>query len=165
LAVHERSLGTIKTCAREVLNNIADHSSEKIGCVHIQHYPQKSELQITISDFGRGVPANIRAAFGQMSDGEAIEMATREGITTKSIPGNRGVGLSVLVDYVIGNGGRVDVYSLGGTLSCRPDGNGGTRKLVGAGKGSYPGTLVNITLRTDSFVGDEVAEEDQEFEW
>lgn len=163
LGVAESALGTIRACIKEIFNNVEDHSSKSIACVHMQHYPQKNEIQITISDFGQGIPTNIRKIDAAKSDAELIKKATEEGVTTKSHPNNRGAGLSTLIDCVTLNGGRVRISSLRGSLFCRRGQDSEVMKTVYDAPGSYPGTLVNVTLRTDLFVGDDSEEVD--FQW
>ena len=58
LGVDGRALGSLKTCMKEVFNNILDHSMKDSGFVHVQHYPNRwqPDVRITVSDFGRGMP-------------------------------------------------------------------------------------------------------------
>jgi len=163
LGVTPGSLGSIRTCVKELFNNILDHSNRESGHIHVQHYPKVRLVNITVSDFGRGIPNNIRAQFGQMSDQDAILHASRRGITTKGHPNNQGEGLDLLIDNVTGNDGNVSIYSFSGALNCSRDASGGVQRTHWAGNGSYPGTLVDICLRTDKFVGD--VEERETVEW
>ncbi|HEX8624173.1 MAG TPA: hypothetical protein VF782_03755 [Allosphingosinicella sp.] len=164
LRVQVGALVSIKTSAKEIFNNIADHSAEQIGFVHLQHYPRREEIRLTISDFGTGIPATIRRRYGDMSDSKAIRLAVEEGITTRSTPNNRGAGLRILVDYVSHNKGSVAIYSLGGMLLTEPNEDGTPAFFSSQGAGTYPGTLVDIILRTADFVGDPV-EEGEDFQW
>ncbi len=86
------SLSSVRTCVKELFNNIADHAAVSTGFVHAQHYPNKRQLKITVSDFGVGIPATIRGRFGEMSDAEAIRLAAREGVTAQSRPNNMAQG-------------------------------------------------------------------------
>lgn len=150
---------SIRTCIKEVFNNIQDHSTQNIGCIHAQHYPNAKQVNITVSDFGRGIPSTIKGRYGQMNDGRAILEASKEGVTAQTIPTNRGVGLDFLISNVIANHGKVNIFSLSGGLFCCSN----MRQACDYGQGSYPGTLVDILLPTDRFVGDEDTERD--FEW
>jgi anti-sigma regulatory factor (Ser/Thr protein kinase) len=163
LNVTDESLGVVATSLKEIFNNIEDHSDEHIGCVHIQLYPNKSRIEITVSDFGRGIPANIISRFGQMFDSKAIEYATREGVTTGNTSRNTGSGLGVLIDYVTGEGGDVTIYSRKGGLKCTLRRGGIQWRNPWVGEGLYPGTLINIGLRTDAFDGSLL--EREAFEW
>lgn len=157
------ALYDVRTCIKEIFNNIVDHSTEEIGCIHIQWYPNRSQIHIAISDFGRGIPAAIAQGYSPADDGDAILLATQEGVTTKSIPTNRGAGLSILIDYVVArNQGAVDIYSGRGSLRCAYR-SGGTTKRPRAGSAYYPGTLFNIWLRTDLIDRVELRREDLEW--
>lgn len=160
LSVNQNALGSVKTCIKEVFNNILDHSTQNIGFVHVQHYPNVNRVTTTISDFGKGIPANIRASFPGDDDGAAILRATAEGFTTKSTPRNMGVGLDFLIKSVTSNQGSVSIYSFKGALHCRRDAFGDVGRYPAVGNGTYPGTLVELTLRTDCFVGDDAEEEE-----
>src|SRR5690606_4737618 len=39
LGVPHGALGSVRTCIKEVFNNINDHSTLDLGFVHVQHYP------------------------------------------------------------------------------------------------------------------------------
>jgi anti-sigma regulatory factor (Ser/Thr protein kinase) len=143
------ALADVRTCLKEVFNNIMDHSREDSGWVHAQWYPNKERVHIAISDFGRGIPAAIAERFHCDDDGHAIELATRDGITTRSVAGNRGAGLAILTDYVVAsNGGSVSIHSSRGRVSFLP-GKEGVSMSQRVGNAPYPGTLLNIRFRTD----------------
>lgn len=157
------SFGSIRTCVKEVLNNIADHSQVNTGFIHAQHYPNMHNIKITMSDFGEGIPATIIRRFGAMSDSDAIILATREGVTSQSRPNNMGAGLSYLVDTTITNKGVVRLHSRSGNITCVADKVDDRSFQRRGGAGIYPGTLVELELDTRLFEGDEVERTD--FEW
>lgn len=164
LQVPPGAIASVKTCMKEIFNNIADHSTEQIGCVHAQHYPQMNQVRLTVSDFGRGIPNTIRAVHPGLDDAQAILTASREGVTARSNPQNRGIGLDYLITHVMANHGKVAIYSHSGSLICeagRTDGQPDRVPLVTPG--IYPGTMVDIMLPTDRFVGDELGTEDLEW--
>lgn len=163
LDVPAGALGSTRTCIKELFNNILDHSNRESGYVHVQHYPRVSRVNITVSDFGRGIPNSIRNQFGAMSDQDAILYASQRGVTTKGHPNNQGEGLDLLIENVARNGGCVSIYSFSGALICDQDAFGTVRRQAWSGNGSYPGTLVDISLKTDRFVGDE--EQRENVEW
>lgn len=162
LQADPRALISLKTCVKEVLVNVEDHSTEEIASVHVQHYPNVNRVGITISDFGTGIPANIKRVFGPMNDGEAILRASEEGVTTKTNPRNQGKGLNYLIDTIAHNGGTVRIVSFTGELFCQPW-DGGSYRRPSTNGSSYPGTLVDIQLSTRSFVGDEVEDSEWDF--
>jgi anti-sigma regulatory factor (Ser/Thr protein kinase) len=163
LGVDGRALYSLRACVKEIFNNIRDHSTRDIGCIHLQHYPRLRTVNITVSDFGRGIPNTIREKFGPMADAIAILKATEEGVTAQTTRRNRGVGLNYLTETVVANGGAVTIYSFGGALLCTGDSAGKPQRHPWAGNGSYPGTLVDIMLKIDTFVGDELVRENLEW--
>ncbi len=164
LFVRDGQISSVKTCVKEVLNNIADHSNVDTGFVHAQHYPNARHLKITMSDFGAGIPSTIRSRYGQMGDTEAIAEAIKDGVTAKSRPNNMGAGLCYLVDTVIANRGVVRFHSLSGNLTCLCDMRGRLSLDRRRATGIYPGTLIEIELDTRLFVGDD-DDERADFEW
>lgn len=158
----EASFASIKLCLQEIFNNIIDHSGEKVGCVFAQHYPKKNQIMLSISDFGVGIPANVRKVLPDLSDSEAIAQAAIEGFTTKSTVRNQGAGLDILTRYVVvKNRGSIHVHSLKGSFQCIHAASG-ARPLHREVQSSYPGTLVQITFNTDFL---EPIAEKEEFEW
>lgn len=150
LATTERSLDEFRTCIREIFNNIQDHSTEDIGCIHIQFFPTDQRARISVSDFGKGIPNEIRTRYNPTNDGEAISLATTEGVSSKPGGKNRGAGLPYLLDNVVGrNGGWLGIYSDKGQLTSVNEG-GNIVKTPRLTAVSYPGTLVSIDLRADA---------------
>lgn len=156
-------LASVRTCVKEVWNNVADHSSVATGFVHSQHYPNAHHLRITLSDFGQGIPATITRAFGPMLDHDAIVLAAKEGVTSKSKKSNMGAGLPYLVDTVLNNRGVVRLHSRSGNVTYSCDHRGDRMTVKRRGTGYYPGTLVEIELDTRLFIGDD--NERGDFEW
>jgi anti-sigma regulatory factor (Ser/Thr protein kinase) len=162
VGLSEASFGSIAVCLGEIFNNIIDHSGERLGCVFAQHYPEKKEVMLSVSDFGVGIPTNVRKVVPGISDSAAIAQAVIEGFTTKSNARNQGAGLAILTKYVVRNNrGSVTVHSLKGSFQCIYAASG-ERHLAKEEGYSYPGTLVQITFRTDYLEPVAVKEE---FEW
>jgi ABC-type transporter Mla MlaB component/anti-sigma regulatory factor (Ser/Thr protein kinase) len=156
------SFTTIKLCLGEVFNNIRDHSGEIVGSVFAQYYPGQKEVMLSISDFGRGIPTNVRKQFPSISDEDAIIKATIEGFTTKSTVRNRGIGLHILTQNVVkNNGGSIWIDSLRGSVRCISAASG-VRKLICKQEFSYPGTLLEMKFNTDKL---EVLGAKEEYEW
>jgi hypothetical protein len=164
IACSPLKLGSLRTCIKELFNNIHDHSTQQNGFIHVQFYPKNGKIQISVSDFGKGIPSNIKPKFGSMmNDGLAISKATEEGVTSQSIPQNRGVGLKFLVDHVTGNHGFLSIYSYQGILHCGIE-NGQVMRYPSLNSAIYPGTLVNIWLHANKFIGDDI-EEKEDLRW
>lgn len=159
------ALATVRVTLEEILQNISDHSGVNVGCVFAQHFPKEHELRIAISDFGLGIPANVRKIRPEVSDSEALAVAIQEGFTSKSNVRNRGAGLAILMRYVtLRNKGVVLITSGRGNLSAVFDGRG-TKITARTRDAHYPGTLVRVILKTDTI--HELVEdvEHEEFSW
>lgn len=149
-------LEEIKVCIQEIFHNISDHSGQKIGCVFGQYFPSNQnpgyeKVKIAISDFGYGIPYNIKNKEGNILDSEALELSILEGYSTKSTPRNRGAGLDVLISNVVkNNGGEVHIHSNNGTLSCL---NYGGKAVSNKFETQYyPGTFFEIVFNPSWFV-------------
>lgn len=154
------AVSALGTCIGEVFNNVLDHSGERIICFFAQHFPNKREIKIAVSDFGVGIPANIKKNFGgNFSDAEAIVKATERERTTRSEPHNRGMGLDNIITNIVGlNKGKVEIFSYNGYVNCTWNGDRIVKNKEELSKGFCPGTLIDITIRRDTFVPDEIEE-------
>ncbi|WP_339165347.1 ATP-binding protein [Siminovitchia sp. FSL W7-1587] len=163
LSIPPNTLTTIRTCFGEIFNNIKDHAQENIGCIFAQHYPNKNQIKIAISDFGMGIPDNIRRIYPSLQDHLAIEKASEEGVTSKTSPRNLGAGLHTLIENVVNNNkGAIHIHSNYGIVSCIK-GNDGVEKQATLERGFYPGTFIEVILRTD-FI-ENITDFEEEFKW
>lgn len=147
------SLAGVRVSLEEVLHNVRDHSGVKVGCTFAQHFPNRSRIQIAISDFGAGIPNVVRTKLPDTADPAALRLACQEGFTTQSNVQNRGAGLPTLIKYVTqSNGGNVLIAAGHGALSAAPTPAGPHpyKITTRTADGFYPGTLVRVILRTDT---------------
>lgn len=162
------SLAGVRVSLEEVLHNVQDHSGVKVGCIFAQHFPNKSEIQIAISDFGAGIPAVVRRVSPELSDTEALRRACEEGFTTQSNVRNRGAGLPTLIRYVtMNNGGNVLIVAGQGNVSASPRAGekNSFRITARVTESFYPGTLVRVILRTDTLEQSAMDSEYESFSW
>lgn len=154
----------LKACLSELFNNIKDHTRFDIGSIFVQHYPRNNELNCSIADFGLGIPAKVRETVEGLSDPDAVIQAVQEGFTSRSTPGNAGLGLDSLLKTVVGtNIGEVTIYSLHAIVRFRRDAEGKIRPFPIDNVGFCPGTTIDITLRTDLI--EQLPDEREELEW
>lgn len=157
-----RALVNVSVSVRELLNNIADHSGEDIGCIHLQYYPRHDVIGIAVSDMGMGIPAAMRQAFQIPNDSHAILRATERGVTSKKGTRNQGVGLDVLLnDIVFLNGGTVNILSNRGYLQCFKQG-GAICRLAQNERQEYPGTIFEMVMPSATL---EVDPDDEDLSW
>jgi anti-sigma regulatory factor (Ser/Thr protein kinase) len=163
MRLEERAFDTLKNCLSEIFNNIVDHSLKNSGFVHVQHYPKIKRINITVSDFGQGIPNAIRSRYGEMDDATAIEYAMNEGVSSQTVPTNRGMGLSILLRTAILNRMGLVIQSYRGRMTCNIDAQGKVTSHKLNFDSFYPGTLIEFGFNTADFVGDEITEQDLEW--
>lgn len=158
--IPEEALSSIKSSLMEIFINMKDHSEEGVGCCSAQHFPKKKEVLLAISDFGVGIPSQMSKKF-KGSDNALIIKACKEGISTKSVPQNRGAGLHLLVKNIVElNSGYLSIYSNSGLIKFSND-NMIKQRYTDSFNNYYPGTLFVVTFRTDTLIRDEL----EDFEW
>lgn len=160
------TLETIRTCLEEIFHNIEYHSGVETGCAFAQFFPKDCLIKIGISDFGVGIPHQVRTKLPALNDQQCLRKAIEEGFTTKSNVNNRGAGLNNLIRYVtMRNSGTVLIHSGQGNLSATAAAGGGTSVTSRDEGWLYPGTLVHVVLRTDTLDRLENDVEKEVFQW
>lgn len=171
----ERALSGLKGILSELFNNVKDHTAFDIGCLFAQHFPNENRVLVAFSDFGCGIPNNVRTAVQNLNDFECICKSTEDGFSTGT-DRNMGTGLFLTLQQVVGlNGGVVTIRSGHGSAAFYPQSSqflpqsetncsqfsptdiGSTGRCIG--------TMIELSLPTNRiewFGGDE-GEED--FEW
>jgi anti-sigma regulatory factor (Ser/Thr protein kinase)/anti-anti-sigma regulatory factor len=158
LQMSTASLSDLSVSLKELFNNIVDHSTEQIACIHVQWHPKQNQIRVAVSDFGVGIAREVQRLHPHLNDPEAIFWASEEGFSTKPGGRNLGAGLAILIDNVVErNGGEVQIYANRGSLLCK-----GGQRITAETRAFYPGTLVNITLRTDTI---ELVPEREDLQW
>lgn len=158
----EGALASINVCLKEIFNNIIDHSTVDVGCSIACFDEEKGRIEVCASDFGIGIPRNVRTKIPELDDRQAVERACEEGFTTKSTPRNRGAGLHILMQNIVElNKGQVLLYSGHGSIR-RSKLNGETEHVSVRTPTAYPGTLVYMTLDANTI---HIEETQEEFEW
>ncbi|MGT2925181.1 ATP-binding protein [Streptococcus caviae] len=146
----------------EIFNNISDHSTEKIGSIFGQYYPKSNEIVIVVSDFGIGIPKSLKEKYGEeKADNEWIEVALKEGVSTQSVPQNRGAGLvNIMKTLTINQIGQVTIISNCGKVKL--DNN----QIVESKsfEDSYQGTFFELKIDTSNQSLYDM-EEEEDFEW
>lgn len=133
--------------------NAFQHSKSPVGVMTCgQHYPKQELLELTLVDLGVGIPSNVR--LHKMQAGETrhlpasacLEWALQKGASTSTAPedSTKGLGLSLLTQFICDNKGWMDIYSHEGHL--RVDGAGVKTTDLDVG---FEGTLITIGLRCD----------------
>ncbi|MGB6220857.1 ATP-binding protein [Haloferula sp.] len=133
----------------EGYQNAFDHSQSPVGSYTCgQFYPRKRELQLSIVDFGVGIPSNVRECVGEAEKAadSCMDWAFVRGNTTATKQGlSRGLGLDLLRDFIQVNGGKLEILSHDGYISV--DQGGVSSRIL---PHPFEGTMVNIRISCDS---------------
>lgn len=161
--VPQDNLSELATCIGELFNNINDHTEFDVGSIFAQWFPKKKKVVISIADFGNGIPSTVARKVQSLSDSEAIEKAFEDGFTTQSTPRNRGAGLFILVQNVVGIlNGELTVHSGNGSVIFRK-GSNSLMSVPYTRDGFCPGTLINLEFSTNQI--EVIEKETGGFEW
>jgi hypothetical protein len=160
-----RNLDSLSISLAELFNNICDHAHSPVqGYCLTQYYPKKHQLVTAVCDFGIGIPSSINnywAAQGKdrLSDSDALRLALRRKVTTKSTPRNRGFGLDNLSNIVRSLGGHLFFLSNFATLKQNAAAEWHTQILTQP----FFGSLIVVTLNTTALPDVEAELEEEEF--
>jgi anti-sigma regulatory factor (Ser/Thr protein kinase) len=127
----------------EVINNVVQHSQSPIGCfVCAQAYFKEDRLILSIVDLGKGFLESLSESYPQLrSNSEAIELAIKEGITSKGMR-NAGRGLWILSDFLKECSGKLNIVSGDGFLTQDIKGSITTKHL----SFDLGGSCINIDI-------------------
>ena len=158
ISMSEALKAEMRNIILEMITNSQDHSNCQFGCyVCAQIYPQRKEIELSIMDFGVGIPANLRPIYAHLqNDAEAVEYSLESGISSRSGMGAKGTGLNILKSFISSNKGSLDIYSYGGIY--RLNKSKGQQQLS---RHIFPGTSFCIKMRIDDqyyMLSDEVEE-------
>jgi len=154
ILISERLRDAIAGRMWEIYNNAFEHSGSKIGVFSCgQHFKKKNELILTVIDFGRGIPENVKTFFGKYADAGSVsklsgaaclKWAFERGNSTITDIVARGLGLDLLKEFVRLNQGKLEVYSNDAYALINTEGDNFVKKDV-----SFDGTIMHLTLRCD----------------
>ncbi len=128
----------------EIFINAKMHSKTEKIFVCGQFFPKKHKIEFMITDIGLGIKNVVNRAFNvNLSATQAIKWAILDKNTTKKgVSG--GIGLSLLHEFIKMNKGRVQIVSNEGFWQL-DNANITTNSF----DNEFPGTMVNISVRTD----------------
>jgi hypothetical protein len=131
----------------EIYENAFEHAESQVGVFACgQRYPNLCELNLTIVDFGVGIPQRVRNHRGDssISATEAMKWAIMRGNTTRLDSVSGGEGLDTIQRFVTQNKGTIQIISHNGYILL--DQHGVNCKECFS---SFEGTLINIKLNCD----------------
>ncbi|MCX6952724.1 MAG: hypothetical protein NTV51_11250 [Verrucomicrobia bacterium] len=132
----------------ELANNVRQHSGGT-GCASAQVTRADGFVRLALADNGKGILKSFQDAglpwSQDLNDQDAILKAIKPRISSKGTPTNEGVGLTLVTEMVRQTEAWLLIVSGHGVLTLEPNGKVESRLL--AGSGTYPGTLVGVTIR------------------
>ncbi len=138
----------------ELYVNAFEHSKTQIGVFSCgQYFKNLNQLQLTVIDFGMGIPANVRGYLKQVRPDlpaerlkaeECLQWAFQRMTTTKPGKTSRGVGLDLLKSFIRANRGTLTIYSNDGYASINAN-----RESYRPFSPPFEGTICHIRLTCD----------------
>lgn len=129
----------------ELFANSALHSKSAVPVLAAgQFFPRTDRLAFTLSDGGRGIGGSLLSAGVEFEfNHEAIDWAMQSNNTSRTgdIPG--GLGLNLLKEFIMKNGGRLMVCSFDGFWELTGD-----RVKKATLRREFPGTVVIMEVNT-----------------
>jgi len=129
----------------EIYANAFEHSESPVGVVSCgQHYPNAHKLDLTVIDFGLGIPRNVGRHMQprRLTAESALQWAFQEGATTSHTGVARGLGLTLLKEFVKLNNGTLEIFSNDAHAVIDRQ-----QETFGRSEEPFAGTLVSISLR------------------
>lgn len=133
----------------ELYANAFEHSESDLGVFTCgQYYPYLNELELTVIDFGIGIPQSIDNFYKKNPELENInksclETAFQRGFSTKPKEA-RGLGLDLLNEFIQINNGQMDIYSNNEHAVINSESSRFNIKNF-----HFDGTAINIKLKCD----------------
>jgi anti-sigma regulatory factor (Ser/Thr protein kinase) len=131
----------------ELYTNAFEHGQSPIGVFTCgQRYPKQKELHLTIVDFGKGIPTNVRSLSQNLTldSAQSLEWAFRAGNSSVQNEVSRGMGLSLLQSFITRNSGTLKVFSNDGYVKIKDNKVKYEKRTI-----NFGGTLINIAFKCD----------------
>lgn len=137
----------IRSKIQELFANAVEHGKAKhIYCCG-QHFPKNGVMNFTIVNLGTTIKDNVNMYLNEsLEASKAIEWASKEGHSTAVSESNptRGLGLSLLHDFIIKNNGELSILSDNGFWGIR-----NKEQCVHQVAKIFSGTIINIIVNVN----------------
>lgn len=137
---------SLRLSMSEATQNVVQHSGGTEYYVCSWLYPEEDQLRICIADMGKGILESLKTSqkFMHLTDhNEAINLATQEGITSKSK--HAGLGLHHIKGFLEVNEGKMCIISGRGKVSWEFDRGEITNQSMDH---YFAGTILNLVINT-----------------
>lgn len=126
----------------ELFKNVSDHTSCEYVFTCGQYFPKSYTLYFTIVDMGETISYNVNSyhdSNGLPRPNNPLEWAMENGNTTSLSEKPRGVGLTIIRDFILSNKGELYIFSNNDTYELRR-----TKERFQKLDYPFPGTVVTI---------------------
>jgi anti-sigma regulatory factor (Ser/Thr protein kinase) len=138
-ALNDNVYASLDYCFNEILDNVLNHTDEKVGWVVAQYFENINSIRLIVCDFGMGIQQSLNQKHNFTED-EAIAKCIESGVTNGK---GQGHGLYATASFVKLNKGWLSLFS-------------GKRKLNVSEKGTivkniegWQGTCVYVRINTN----------------
>ncbi|WP_419552554.1 ATP-binding protein [Candidatus Poriferisodalis sp.] len=133
---------TLNELADNVLVHAAEPGTEAEGLIQVVSHPGQQQVDLVVSDYGRGIRKSLSQSHNPSSDEEAIRLAIEAGVTRDKAAG-QGNGLAGSVRIVTAASGELTIMSGNAELDVS------SGDVSAAFCGAVPGTSVCLILPTN----------------
>lgn len=137
----------IRSKIQELFANAVEHGRAKYIYCCGQHFPQKGTMKFSIVNLGVTIRSNVNKFLEKnLTASEAIQWASKEGHSTAASESNptRGLGLSLLQDFIINNNGELSILSDKGFWCIK-----NKRYTHHEIEKEFSGTIINIVINVN----------------
>jgi anti-sigma regulatory factor (Ser/Thr protein kinase) len=126
-------------CFNEILDNVLNHTDEKIGWVVAQYFPNLNSIRLIVCDYGMGIHKSLNMIHDYTED-EAITKCIESGVTNGK---GQGHGLYATSSFIKQNKGWLSLFSGNKKLNVNET------KTVIEDIDNWQGTCVYVRINTN----------------
>lgn len=138
-SMHDNVYASLDYCFNEILDNVLNHTDEKVGWVVGQYFENLNSIRLIVCDFGMGIHKSLNQKH-DFTEEEAITKCIESGITNGK---GQGHGLFATASFIRLNKGWLSLIS--GTKKL----NVSEKKTVVKDIPNWQGTCVYIRINTN----------------
>ncbi|MDW8849860.1 hypothetical protein SD960_07135 [Flavobacterium sp. MMLR14_040] len=138
-SMHDNVYASLDYCFNEILDNVLNHTDEKVGWVVAQYFENLNSIRLIVCDFGMGIHQSLNQKHN-FTEEEAITKCIESGITNGK---GQGHGLFATASFIRLNKGWLSL------ISGKKKLNVSEKKTVVKDIQNWQGTCVYIRINTN----------------
>ncbi|KAF2329786.1 sensor histidine kinase [Flavobacterium ginsenosidimutans] len=138
-AMHDNVYASLDYCFNEILDNVLNHTEEKVGWVVAQYFQNLNSIRLIVCDFGLGIHKSLNQKHN-FTEEEAITKCIESGVTNGK---GQGHGLFATASFIRLNKGWLSL------ISGKKKLNVSEKKTVVKDIPNWQGTCVYIRINTN----------------